>query len=224
MTRKQKWSNQKIARRIFLPMGAVLLFLLVGGVAVCLWNQPKPALVSVGQTLEISVEQDQKTAGPFFGYTAGFPWASGAIELTVDSAQLYSSVQAAGIDLAECSASADSSGSFVLLQITLKNVDAQLVDGMNFAVGRLITAQAFQGWNVLNDNYLTEAPVYFSDHQPISEESRDYFEGELPPGASKTFLLGFSAAETSRELVFEVGTNGLAHKYGVSLGDLSLTA
>ena len=141
----------------------------------------------MGQTLEMSVEQDQKTAGPFFGYTAGFPWVSGAIELTVDSAQLYSSVQAAGIDPEECSASADSSGPFVLLQITLKNVDAQLYDGMNFAVGRLITAQAFQGWNVLNDNNLTEEPVYFSDHQPISEEAATTLRESCPPARQRLF-------------------------------------
>lgn len=224
MARKQKWSNQKIIRNLMLPLVGILVLLVAGAGAFCLLNQPKPTLLSVGQPLEMSVEQDKKTAGPVFGYTAGFPWASGTVRLTVDSAQLYSSAQAAGVDPAECTANVDSVGSFVLLQITLENVDAQLYDGMNFAVGRLITAQAFQGWNVLSSGYLTEEPVYFSGHQPISDERRDYFEGELPPGAAKTFQLGFFLTELPDELVFEVGTNGTAHKYGISLGSLPLTA
>lgn len=224
MVRKQKWSNQKIARNLMLPLVGILVLLVAGVGAFCLLNQPKPTLFSVGQALEMSVEQDQETAGPIFGYTAGFPWASGTVRLTVDSALLYSSVEAAGIDPAECTASVDSAVPFVLMQITLENVDAQLYDGMNFAVGRLISAQAFEGWNVLNGDYLTQAPVYFSDYPPISEESRDYFKGELPPGATKTFQLGFSIVEMPDELVFEVGTNGTAHKYGISLGGLTPVA
>lgn len=221
MARKQKWSNKKITQKIVLPIVVILVLSVVGAGAFCFLNQPKSTLLSVGQTLEISVEQDQETAGPIFGYIAGFPWASGGMQLTVDSTQFYSSIQAAGIDPAECTAVTDNAVPFVLLQITLKNVDAQLYDDMNFAVGRLISVQAFQGWNVLNGNYRTESPVYFSEHQPISEERHDYFEGELPPGTTKTFQLGFSIAELPDELVFEVGTNGMAHKYGISLGDLT---
>lgn len=224
MARKQKWSNQKIVRNLMLPLVGILVVLVAGAGAFCLLNQPKPTLFSIGQTVEMSVEQDQDTAGPIFGYTAGFPWTSGGIRLTVDSALLYSSVEAAGIDPAECASTVDSAVPFVLMQITLENVDAQLYDGMNFAVGRLISAQAFEGWNVLNGDYLTQAPVYFSDHPPISEESRDYFKGELPPGATKTFQLGFSIVEMPDELVFEVGTNGTAHKYGISLGGLTPVA
>lgn len=224
MARKQKWSNKKIAKKIILPIVVILVLLVAGSGVFCLLNQPKPTLLSVGYPLEMSVEQDQETAGPIFGYMAGFPWASGGMRLTVDSVQLYDSVEAAGIIPEECTTTVDSAAPFVLLQITLENVNAQLYDGMNFAVGRLITAQAFEGWNVLNGDYLTETPVYFSEHQPVSDESHDYFEGELPPGKTKTFQLGFSIVEMPDDLVFEVGTNGMVHKYGVSLGNLVPTA
>ena len=94
MVRKQKWSNQKIARNLMFPLVGILVLLVAGVGAFCLLNQPKPTLFSVGQALEMSVEQDQETAVPIFGYTAGFPWASGTVRLTMDSTHLYSSIEA----------------------------------------------------------------------------------------------------------------------------------
>lgn len=124
----------------------------------------------------------------------------------------------AGIDPAECSLEIDPTAPFLVLDITIENIDAVLYEDMNFSVGHLVSSQAFEGWNVINGNYLSISPVYFSDHMPISSDSKDYFHGELPQGTSTTFQLGFSVSDLSADLVFELGNNGLIHKYGVELG------
>lgn len=216
--KKQKWSNGKILRRIVLPILVFLVAIIIIIGIVCVSNQPHPIMTQIGQPITMSVEEDQNTQGFLFGYTAGFPWASGSMQLTVDNANLYSSFTEAGIDPAECSLEIDPTAPFLVLDITIENIDAVLYEDMNFSVGHLVSSQAFEGWNVINGNYLSISPVYFSDHMPISSDSKDYFHGELPQGTSTTFQLGFSVSDLSADLVFELGNNGLIHKYGVELG------
>lgn len=247
MKKKQKWSNKEIARRIVAPILFVAVFTAVAIGVFTVLNKPTgvnfstndkfsskgsvtseqiqegqiskfgTTVVGIGTPITLSVEQDKETEGKF-GYTAGFPWESGSMRLTVDQAQSYASVTDAEIDPAECAYLPEENTPFVLLQITLENVDAQLYDEMNFSIGSLISAEAFEGKNVQNGNFLSVEPIYFSEHRNSSEDSRDYFHGELNPGSSKTFQLGFLVYEPQKELALKLGSNGDNHKYGVTLG------
>lgn len=174
-------------------------------------------VVGIGTPIILSVEEDEETKG-IFGYMAGFPWKSGSMELTVDKAEIFSSVAESGVDIAELTYTPDEGVPFVLVTITLKNIDAQFYEDMNFSLGVLMAAEAFEGNNVQNGDLLSMETIYFSDHRNVSESSRDYFHGELPAGSVKTFQLGFISCETQKDLVLKLGTNGNSHKYGVKLG------
>ena len=174
-------------------------------------------VVDIGTPITLSVERDEETKG-IFGYTAGFPWKSGSMELVVDKAEIFSSVADSGVDIAELSYTPGEGVPFVLVTINLKNIDAQFYEDMHFSLGVLIAAEAFEGNNVQNGDLLSMEPIYFSDHRNVSESSRDYFHGELPVGSVKTFQLGFLSYEMQKDLVLKLGINGNSHKYGVKLG------
>lgn len=174
-------------------------------------------VVGIGTPITLSVEQDEETKGKF-GYTAALPWKSGSMRLTVDEADIFPSVEESGIDPAELSYTPDEGVPFVLVTITLENIDAQFYEDMHFALGALISAEAFEESNVENGDLFSLGPIYFSDHRNSSESSRDYFHGELPTGSTKTFQLGFLSYEPQKELALKLGTNGNCHKYGVKLG------
>ncbi len=174
-------------------------------------------VVGIGTPITLSVEQDEETKGNS-GYTAALPWKSGSMRLTVDKADIFPSVAESGIDPAELSYTPDEDIPFVLATITLENIDAQFDEDMHFALGSLISAEAFEENNVQNGDLFSSGPIYFSDHRNSSEGSRDYFHGELPIGSTKTFQLGFLSYEPQKELALKLGINGDCHKYGVKLG------
>lgn len=144
------------------------------------------------------------------------------MRLTVNKAELYPSISDAGISSEECAYTRDNNLPFILLDITLENIDAETIGDMTFFIGDLISAEAYESQNVQSDRFLTMSPIYYSDHPAVSDETRDYFHGELSPGTSKTFQLGFFADDTPKDVILKLGTNGCVQKYGVDLNmDLS---
>lgn len=185
-------------------------------------NKAGTTVVQIGEPITLSVEEDLATTGLLGNYDAALPWVSGSMRLTVNKAELYPSISDAGISPEECAYTRDDNLPFILLDITLENIDAETTGDMTFFIGDLISAEAYESQNVQSDRFLTMSPIYYSDHRAVSDETRDYFHGELSPGTSKTFQLGFFADDTPKDVILKLGTNGCVQKYGVDLNmDLS---
>ena len=180
-------------------------------------NKDGTTVVQIGEPITLSVEDDLATTGLLGNYDAALPWVSGSMRLTVNKAELYPSISDAGISSEECAYTRDDNLPFILLDITLENIDAETTGDMTFFIGDLISAEAYESQNVQSDRFLTMSPIYYSDHRAVSDETRDYFHGELPPGTSKAFQLGFFADDTPKDVILKLGTNGCVQKYGVDL-------
>lgn len=200
----------------------LILIATIGFGITYLFFAPRPQVVGIGEAIELSPEQDGKTARQPLNYMAGVPWKSGTVCVTVDQVQEFASLVEAGIDEEDCSIRRDEnrSAKFLLLQVTMKNIDAALYNEiMFFDTGHLMPHEAFEGWNVLNGGkYFTISPIYFSDHSPMDETSKDYWQGKLAPGESKTFQIGFFISAPSDSYILNLGTNGIVQKYGIRLG------
>ena len=217
---RHKWTNKEIAFRIIVPVMLMIIIVFSIVAFLALTSIPKATVVNVKEKIILSIEDDKKTRGPLFGYSAGLGWKAGALEITVDEVTVFNSIYEAGIDKDDLSFFTDETENMQLLvlQITVMNDDVVFFDEMNYAVGHLMASDAFEGWNVLRgDKYESFEPQYFSEHNTLSEETRDYWIGKLNPGETKTIKLGYFIPDADQELVLKFGANGQVQKYGVRI-------
>lgn len=221
--KKEKWSNRKIFIRIGIPIIATLIIIIMGiGVAAIL-SYPSPTIVEVGQTIELSDEKDQNSKGLLFGYTANFSWSMGTIQAKVNSVNKYNSIAEAGLSTSDFTNSTEVSASdkFVLIDLTFENIGED-IDTFDFSVGSLYPEKFCTGFNVIRkDTYIPTCPVYYNNHSPKTDGSKDYWIGDFPPKSEKTFQIGFLVRpDQTGSYVLVFGTNGRTIKYGVRIGNI----
>lgn len=140
-------------------------------------------------------------------YMAGFPWR-GRMEVTVQSAKLYDTAAAAGIDEKKLFMGNTPGLPFLLIEVTIKNIDAEQM-----------SSQSGKNWS--NISFIRVPGLldlsYF-DGTPPGANPSEWYCFALDKGSEATYHLGGFVDPTDADHPFDTLTlGGSSDKYTVKL-------
>lgn len=145
----------------------------------------------VGETIHLDAGEDAKAIGPDGEpFQACFPWARGAMDVTIDSATLYDGPEDAGISAGQINFKSALKQPFLLLKVSLKNINAQ----PEFIDDPEVPDETEGLYNIGFLGIPSGELCYFDGTSPKADEKGGY-EFELEPGQQKQFTLGFCVQE-----------------------------
>jgi len=149
----------------------------------------------------------------------------GKMELTVNSAKVFDSMSDAGIDktrLHSEEVKEDGSNYFVLLDLTIKNIDASGLgnDGEDFYIDGVLIERDYIGYQ---DSLVSYFPIAYFSHSPSREDAdwkKNYYKYTLSKGESLDCQIGFFVPRElvkNNEVVYCLGANTNIIRYYVEL-------